>query len=472
MTRLMIIEFLCYISFVCITLYLFIYIHQQVPEPYMDEYFHFHQAANYCSGNYRHWDPSITTPPGLYFVTHILEIILNSIQILTQTFGQCSLGLARFTNVIFILILPFVFMKYLQKIKKEDGQTSLLSGICITCHPLIYFFTFLYYTDVGSLFFAMISLTSHVYHYHLYSAMFSLIALTFRQTNIIIVAYEIGLTIIEEFRSKSKQSHILHVYTLRSSDTIDTKEYFLVLWKYARTEMKLILELLPTILWKCQYHFYVILLFFIYFIKNNYSITLGHQEHHQMVLHLAQMHYYAIYTAFFVSAHLLTVTNFLRLYHFLRTHPFVFLLLLILINLSIKYYTYEHLFLLSDNRHYTFYIWSRLFKRYTQFRYLITPFYGIAIILLYFQIYDRSLLNILLLLISIILLTIFQKLLEFRYFILPFILLRLAINDKKSTKLYIELSQAILLNGITIYIFCHRTFIWSTQPDIIQRFMY
>jgi alpha-1,2-glucosyltransferase len=161
----------------------------------------------------------------------------------------------------------------------------MLAAICISCHPLIYFFTFLYYTDVGSLFFAMISLTTHVYHHYLWSAMFSLIALTFRQTNIIIVAYEIGLTIIEEFRLKTKQSHILHVYTSRSSDTIETKEYLIVLWKYGRLEI----------------------LFFIFFIKNNYSMTLGHQEHHQIVLHLAQMHYYAIYTAFFVSAHLVSL---------------------------------------------------------------------------------------------------------------------------------------------------------------------
>jgi hypothetical protein len=153
----------------------------------------------------------------------------------------------------------------------------------------------------------MLSLTTYVYHYHLSSAIFSLIALTFRQTNIIIVAYEIGLTIIEEFRLKNKQSHILHVYTSRSSDTIDTKEYFTVLWKYGRLEIKFIFHLLTSILWKCRYNIVVIILFVIFFIKNNYSMTLGHQEHHQIVLHLAQMHYYAIYTAFFVSAHLVSL---------------------------------------------------------------------------------------------------------------------------------------------------------------------
>ena len=150
----------------------------------------------------------------------------------------------------------------------------------------------------------MVSLTTHVYHYRFWSSMFSIVALTFRQTNIIIVAYEIGLTIIEEFRSNNKQSYILHVYTCRSSDTIETNEYLTVIWKYGQFEMKQILNLFQSITWKCRYNICVIILFIIFFIKNNYSMTLGHQEHHQIVLHLAQMYYYVIYTTFFISAHL------------------------------------------------------------------------------------------------------------------------------------------------------------------------
>ncbi|CAF3849836.1 unnamed protein product [Rotaria magnacalcarata] len=124
MVRSTFVNLILYKLFALITIYLFVCIHKEVPEPYMDEYFHFHQAANYCSGNYTHWDPSITTPPGLYMITHLLEMMLNSIQILDKTFGACSLGLARFTNVIFMLALPFVFMKYLEKIKKDDEQVS------------------------------------------------------------------------------------------------------------------------------------------------------------------------------------------------------------------------------------------------------------------------------------------------------------------------------------------------------------
>ena len=35
------------------------------PIPYMDEIFHVAQAQNYCHHNFSHWDPMITTLPGL-----------------------------------------------------------------------------------------------------------------------------------------------------------------------------------------------------------------------------------------------------------------------------------------------------------------------------------------------------------------------------------------------------------------------
>ncbi|CAN9297458.1 unnamed protein product [Alternaria sp. RS040] len=40
-------------------------VRHEVPNPYLDEYFHIPQAQKYCKGDYS-WDPKITTPPGLY----------------------------------------------------------------------------------------------------------------------------------------------------------------------------------------------------------------------------------------------------------------------------------------------------------------------------------------------------------------------------------------------------------------------
>ena len=183
----------------------------------------------------------------------------------------------------------------------------MLSGICISVHPLIYFFTFLYYTDVGSLLFAMISLTCHVHQHRFYSALFSLISLTFRQTNIIIVAYEIGWSLINEMEEKSKKSEICRIYASQSTENTKFSDYFLVLWKNARKEFNLIFSILRSCLWKCRYQIIVIFLFLLFFIWNNHSITLGHQEHHQMVFHLAQLNYFSVYSAFFLAAHLVSL---------------------------------------------------------------------------------------------------------------------------------------------------------------------
>ncbi|KAF7632447.1 hypothetical protein Mgra_00008142 [Meloidogyne graminicola] len=56
----------------------------------MDEIFHIAQTRMYCKGIYNEWNPMITTPPGLYF--------------LTVLFGFC--GHERYFNS---LILPFCF---------------------------------------------------------------------------------------------------------------------------------------------------------------------------------------------------------------------------------------------------------------------------------------------------------------------------------------------------------------------------
>ena len=40
-----------------------------VPDPYMDEIFHVPQAQHYCRGDFLTWDPMITTPPGLYYIS-------------------------------------------------------------------------------------------------------------------------------------------------------------------------------------------------------------------------------------------------------------------------------------------------------------------------------------------------------------------------------------------------------------------
>lgn len=183
----------------------------------------------------------------------------------------------------------------------------MLSGISICTHPLIYFFAFLYYTDVGSLLFAVLSLTFHVHQHRFLAALACFVAVTFRQTNIVIAAYEIGWTLIDDLRREHKHREIVRTFAIRPIEDIYFTEYFTVIYYHGRKELLSLLKNVYCVIWKCQYQVLLLVLFIIFFVKNNYSITLGHQEHHQMVFHAAQLLYFSIYSGFFLMSHLVSL---------------------------------------------------------------------------------------------------------------------------------------------------------------------
>ena len=65
-----------------------------------------------------------------------------------------------------------------------------------------------------------------------------------------------------------------------------------------------------------------------------------------------------------------------------------------------------------------------------------------------------------------------QYLLEFRYFVIPFLLCRLQVRPQSWWKLIIEFSMFLLINLITLYLFLFKSFRWSHDPENIQRFMW
>ena len=88
--------------------------------------------------------------------------------------------------------------------------------------------------------------------------------------------------------------------------------------------------------------------------------------------------------------------------------------------------TLVHPYLLADNRHYTFYLWNRLYARHFYFRYLMAPVYlfgGHLVWNVCFQ--KRSTVFRLIYAACLALSVVPQRLLEPRYFILPFIIARM-----------------------------------------------
>lgn len=132
-----------------------IIINHIVPEPYMDEIFHIPQAQQYCKGNFRSWDPMITTPPGLYYLSlaHIASLFpgFYCVEAASSFFDMCSTSILRSINGVLAVICSIILYDIIIHLKPALGdRKAMLHAVVLSLYPLHWFFTFLYYTDVAS----------------------------------------------------------------------------------------------------------------------------------------------------------------------------------------------------------------------------------------------------------------------------------------------------------------------------------
>ena len=73
----------------------------------------------------------------------------------------------------------------------------MLSSLNLALFPLLYFFSFFYYTDVGSTFLVLLMYCLHLDGFNLSASFMGLVAVAFRQTNIIWVAFVAGQSVAE-----------------------------------------------------------------------------------------------------------------------------------------------------------------------------------------------------------------------------------------------------------------------------------
>ena len=172
-----------------------------------------------------------------------------------------------------------------------------------------------------------------------------------------------------------------------------------------------------------------------------------------------------------------------------------------------SFLSYEHPYLLADNRHYPFYLWKNLFRYHYAVKYLLVPLHSTCMIImgrllgkwmsvcyhfcnLVSSTQLRSspicgkcrfanscmvrvllLFRILLYLVSCSTALIPQALLEFRYYIIAYLLFRLHSPAPSLLGAMAELATYTVINIITIYLFLYRPFLWP-DSDELQRFMW
>lgn len=339
-----------------------------VREPYMDEYFHHRQAVEIAAHPVDpYWDDKITTPPGLYYVSLLLSL------------GQSNLYALRLTSLAFNSA-SFALLCVLAPNRDRALAFRIMS------FPPTVFFSQLYYTDAGGLFFVLLGL--YFSQKATRDVPLALLALTvavwFRQTNLVWMVCVGGMQFLLDWELQGK-------------------------W-YASPRF-----------WKASalaYSGYVAipLVYLLHVRRQSSSLVFGDQSNHQLSLHLAQLCYLSV----------VLCSSQWRLV-FARPKPTLLLLgTTIAALLFVHYFTLTHPFLLADNRHFSFYLWSKFLRRTWYAKYLPVPAYGLALNNAITAMYVRyGGYQALAFGAACVLAVVPLPLFEFRYFIVPYVLFSL-----------------------------------------------
>lgn len=200
---------------------------------------------------------------------------------------------------------------------------------------------------------------------------------------------------------------------------------------------------------------------FLAFIVWNGGIVVGDRTAHVPTIHVPQFFYFFSFTFCFAWPYILPYWKvFLRdsLEHWIMS-SFIFSLLLMIIHSN----TLVHPYVLADNRHYIFYFWNYFMGRYSFFKYLPIPFYGFCLYGFFKCPFHMSFMSRIVFLVCTCVVLVPQLLLEPRYFIVPYILFRLNIQNIRTWQIILETVTTLLINFLQFYIFVNKVFYWQDQ---------
>ncbi|XP_043964238.1 dol-P-Glc:Glc(2)Man(9)GlcNAc(2)-PP-Dol alpha-1,2-glucosyltransferase [Gambusia affinis] len=463
---------LCSINFL-VSCLLFSKVTRELRDPYMDEVFHIPQAQRYCRGKFKEWDPMITTLPGLYLVSvGIIKPVAWFANLSSSTL--CSTSMLRFTNLLFncgnIYLLYLLISKLHQRDKARLLSRRILSALALSTFPVLYFFTFLYYTDVGSTFFILFAYLMTLYGCHKASALLGVCAVLFRQTNIVWVAFCAGTVVAakmddawrKEYMKKSDEKPPAVRVPLSPQGVKKVLTFSLEFFTTSETAMAVI---------KVAWPYAVVGVGFLVFVLLNEGIVVGDRTSHQVCFHFPQVFYFFSFTYLFSLPVSLCRHRTLRFGHALKRHPLFYSVITIISLVLVWKFTYVHKYLLADNRHFPFYIWKNIYQRHELVRFLLVPAYIFTGWNFLETLKSRSFFMSLAYLTCLALATVPQELLEFRYFIVPYLIYRLHMPLPSFSRLGGEFLLYTVVNMATIYLFIAKTFSWPLSLAT-QRFMW
>ncbi|OGM43164.1 hypothetical protein ABOM_008844 [Aspergillus bombycis] len=379
-----------------------------VPEPYLDEAFHIPQAQEYWHHKWTHWDPKITTPPGLYLWSYLL---CACALLLRGSPTELNAEALRSTNVAAAAVfLPLRLQTLLDSLRKERNTrpsgawlSHTVLNICL--FPPLFFFSGLYYTDILALLVVI-----EAYNWDLKRStpnasasqtfvfiLLGVAALAFRQTNIFWVAIFFGgLQVIRTLRRSAKTCQSSNVADIAKggfkNELYDPQVSEASLADYFKTAVSLCTAALGNLgqVVISSIPYVVILAAFGGFVLWNNGVVLGHKEFHAAGLHLPQMLYIWPYVFFFswpilispVANMILPKISLPKFMHYGFSEKqtglpkiLTFLTIVPVMLATVHYNTIVHPFTLADNRHYVFYVFRILLRTHPAVKYAATIVY-------------------------------------------------------------------------------------------------
>ncbi|BGP15488.1 glucosyltransferase [Rhodosporidiobolus nylandii] len=454
-------------------------INVEVQEPYMDEIFHVPQAQAYCRGDWRYWDPALTTPPGLYLlpaaISHLQRVGLAYHPSWLFTSDPCSLSSLRSFNLCLSLALPFLYRSILALLLRPSpspkpssaapaeqsmSATRDWEALTLTLFPLAGWWSWLYYTDLGSLVLVLLAWRAGLQGRWVSSA----------ATNIVWLLFIAGQGAVNSVKRRSPHG----VY--------DPPLTFTPASALLRTPLSLLSSALlhPRAFLPVLAPYSLVFGAAGAFVKWNGGVVLGDKANHVATLHVPQVYYFVLFACGFFVAPLLSSLGMKGLvkhtFGLVRGPRQVALTAMALGGMcwSIGRFAIAHPFLLADNRHYAFYLWRRLINVHPLARYALTPVYLLGAKVLYAGLAHSRLMTLstlLLFLCALVGVLVPTPLLEPRYFITALLILRLYLSPppslssqrRRRVALAAEAALYIAVQAVCVYLFLRKTFVWDVR---------
>ncbi|KAK7373733.1 hypothetical protein VNO80_07149 [Phaseolus coccineus] len=488
-----------------------IMVNRIVPEPYMDEIFHIPQAKQYCKGNFGSWDPMITTPPGLYYLSlaHVASMFpgLYFVQAVSSFSDMCSAAILRSVNGVLAIVCSVILYDIITHLKPTlTKRKAMLHAVVLSLYPLHWFFTFLYYTDVASVTTVLAMYLASLKKNYWFSALIGAFAVVIRQTNIIWVLLVACTGIINisvshgKQNSKSAKSDVSVKHGLEYAIGTNTEGFNLRKRKIVKSgntiehssshnsspsaysgfgdELWAILLTLWYMKWELLISFSPFLMLvvtFILFVYWNGSIVLGAKEAHAVTPHFAQMLYFSLVSVLAQAPMHFTINQAVDLFRMFRRSRalLLFQMFLALVGmLSVHFFSVAHPYLLADNRHYPFYLWRKVIMAHWSIKYLLVPVYICSWLSIIHMLGKfRSKIWVLAYFLATAAVLVPAPLIEFRYYTIPFYFLVLHCDNRDDQSWILTGILYIAVNIFTMAMFLFRPFHWDLEPGI-QRFIW